>query len=132
MSDDPILAALARLEAGQARLEAGQAGLTDRVTSLETGQASLRAEMAAFRSGVMDELGATRVAVMDRMSGLENKITDIHADIAVNFGAVDHARRINDNTRDEMRGLSDTQARMMTLILRLQTEVAELKGKPSA
>jgi hypothetical protein len=102
MSDDPILAALARLEAGQASL----------------------------RTDFIEELGKTRGAIMAKVEGLQDAVTMIHADIAVNFGAVDQARLVNDNTRDELRGLNDLVARMMTLILRLQTEVAELKGKP--
>jgi hypothetical protein len=143
MSDDPIISVLARLEAGQARLQAGltdmsgrivglEAGLTDvsgRLVGLEAGQSKLHTEMAVFRSGLMDELSKTRGAIMEKVEGLQDSLTAIHADIAINFGAVDQARRINDNTRDEMRGLNDIVARMMTLILRLQTEVAELKGR---
>jgi hypothetical protein len=46
MSDDPILSALARLEA---KMDAEFAGL--------------RTDMSAFRSGVTDELGKTRGAI---------------------------------------------------------------------
>jgi len=104
MSDDPIISALARLEAGQATM-------SDRLARLEQGQTQLRGDL------------------MERMDRLQDAITDIHADIAVNFGAVDQARKVNDNTREDMRGLNDLVARMMTLLLRLQTEVAELKGR---
>lgn len=115
MSDEPILAAIAAL----------RTDMTSRMDQLETSQATFRADLLA-------EFGKTRGAIMEKLGESQDLLTAIRDDIAVNFGAVDQARRINDNTRDEMRGLNDLVARMMTLILRLQTDVAELKGKPPA
>lgn len=122
MSDDLILSALTRLEAGQV-------DMSNRLVRLEAGQAKLETGQASLRTDFIEELGKTRGAIMAKVEGLRDAVTMIHADITVNFGAVDQARLVNDNTRDEMRGLNDLVARMMTLILRLQTEVAELKGK---
>jgi exonuclease VII small subunit len=149
MSDGPILAALARLEAGQTglearltRLEAGQTALEAGQTALEAGQTALEAGQtglqAQFDAGLARlEAGQARLEashtrlrseLMARMDGMADQITEIHADIVVNFGAVDQARRVNDNTRDELRGLNDVVSRMMTLILRLQTDVSDLKS----
>jgi chromosome segregation ATPase len=145
LSDDPILTALTRLEAGQARLEAGQADTSGRLTRLEAGQAdtsgrltrlgtgqeSLRTDFRTLRTDFLEELGTTPAAIMERIDRVQDSVSAIRDEIAVNFGAVNQARRVNDNTRDELRGLNDVVARMMTLILRLQTDVAELKGKPA-
>jgi hypothetical protein len=89
MSDDPIISVLARLEAGQARLEAGLTDMSGRIVGLEAGQSKLHTEMAVFRSGLMDELSKTRGAIMQKVEGLQDSLTAIHADIAINFGAVD-------------------------------------------
>jgi propanediol dehydratase small subunit len=60
MSDDPILSALSRLEAGQAKLQSGQA-------KLEAGQAKLEAEQERLRElvnikleRILDEIGTLR------------------------------------------------------------------------
>jgi chromosome segregation ATPase len=116
MSDEPmtlVLAALARLEAGQAKLEAGQASLEGRQAGLEAGQAKLRGDL------------------MDRMDRLENNLTAIRDDIAVNHGTVDQVRRANDNTREELRSLGDVVMAMERQILRLKTDVEDLKGGKS-
>ena len=106
MSDDSILAALTRLETGQT-------AMANRLNGLD-----------ANLSSVKDSLTTVRSDLMEHMDGLENKLTEVRDDIAVNFGALDQARRPNDNTRDELRGLNDVLSRMMTLILRLQTDSA--------
>ena len=58
MSEDSVLAALTRLEAGQgllradlARLETGQGSLRADLAQLETGQGSLRADLARLETG---------------------------------------------------------------------------------
>ncbi|WP_146101534.1 hypothetical protein [Rhodopila globiformis] len=98
------------LEAGQARLEAGQTSLEDRQIRLETGQTSLRVDL---------------MARMDRREDMNTKIRD---DIAVNFGTADAVRRANDNTREELRALSEVVSLMHRQISRLQTEVEQMKG----
>ncbi|HLB99008.1 MAG TPA: hypothetical protein VJK90_15150 [Acetobacteraceae bacterium] len=69
--DNPILAALARLEAGQ----------------------------TALRNAVSVDLTRTRVDLMARMDRLEDGLTAIRDDIAVNFGPADAVKRANDDTR---------------------------------
>ena len=67
------------------------------------------------------------VARLDRM---QDGITDIRDDIAVNFGTAAAARRApNDNTRDEVRARHDLITTMQRQIQRLQTQVRELRGE---
>jgi hypothetical protein len=92
MSDDPmqtVLAALARLEAGQISL---------------------------------------RVDLMARMDRLENRITAVQSDIAVNFGAADTVKRAHDNTREELRGYSEILMEMVRKVRILETRVREITG----
>lgn len=94
MSDEPnrsILAALARLEAGQ--------------TSL-------------------------RVDLMARMDRLEDGLTAIRDDIAVNFGTSDAVKRAHDNTREEMRSLSEMVSALVRKVRSLETRVREIAGDP--
>src|SRR3954447_24273613 len=119
MSDSLVLAALTRLEAGQTRLEAGQARLEVGQTQLEAGLSQLdvklsqleprlgqleaelgrlKAEQKSLRSDLLAELGRTRSDIMERVERLENAVTLIRDDIAVNMGAVEAVERANDNT----------------------------------
>jgi hypothetical protein len=93
MSDDPILTALARLEAGQAKL----------------------------RTDFLDELGKTRRDIMDKIESLRD-------DIGVNMGAVDMARKANDNTRDDVVQMRETLSTMYRRMLKIEADIRELKG----
>ena len=144
MSDSPVLAALARLEAGQTRLEAGQtrleggsSRLEDGYTRLEAGQTrleaditSLKGEQARLRSDFLAELGKTRADIMERVDRLENAVTLIRDDIAVNMGAVDAVERANDNTRADVRTLGEQMSVMWKQIKQLQSEMREVRGDP--
>ena len=100
MSDDPVLAAIARLEAGNARLEALTAGL-------ETGLDTLRREARA-------DLTELRVAMMGRMDRLQGTMTGIRDDIGVAMGSADAMQRANDNTRELVR----LQGEQLTIMFR--------------
>jgi predicted nucleic acid-binding Zn-ribbon protein len=83
MSDDPVLNALFRLEAGMT----GFATLEKRVSDLHEGQASLQAGQAAIEdrlSSLERHQTNLRVAVMERMDRLEDNLTAIREDISVN------------------------------------------------
>lgn len=105
MSDDPILAALARLEAGQAKLEAGQG-------RLETSHIALRVDLMA------------------RMDRLQNSLTLIRDDITVNMGAVDAMQRANDNTRELVRSQGDQMNVMWRQLKNLEAKVRGITGDP--
>jgi hypothetical protein len=130
MDDDLILAALARIEAGQNSLRADmntmRAELMARMDRLQDSVTSLRADMDMMRS----EMTTTRADLMARMDRLQDSVTSIREDIITNYGAAQHAQRINDNTRAEQRSLNDLVQLMQRQILRLQTDIETLKDAP--
>jgi chromosome segregation ATPase len=161
VSDELILAALSRLEAGQtalreevsslradvSRLEAGQTALREGVSALRGEVAFLRGEVASLREEVgrlaADQAAlradfarleaaqtSLRVDCMARMDRLENGLTDIRNDIAVNFGATDAVKRANDNTREELRALGDVVSAMYRQIKALEARVRDITGEP--
>jgi uncharacterized membrane protein YccC len=71
-----------------------------------------------------------RTDLMARMDRLQDSLTAIRDDIAINYGAADQVRRAHDNTREQLRALADTQATMLRQIQRLQTDMRILKGEP--
>ncbi len=126
--DNPILAALARLEAGQATLQQSQATLQRSQETLQQSVAALatRAELTQVRA----ELTQVRVDLMARMDRLGNALADIRDDIAVNFGAVDAVKRLNDNTREEVSALSSLLTDLVRKVRALETRVREIAGDP--
>jgi chromosome segregation ATPase len=137
VSDSPVLAALARLEAGQTRLEAGYTRLEAGYTRLEAGATrleadltGLKAEQTRFRSDFLAELGRTRADIMERVDRLENAVTLIRDDIAVNMGAADAVERANENTRADVRTLGEQVSVMWKQIKQLQSEMREVRGDP--
>ena len=56
---------------------------------------------------VQGDLTALRVDTMARLDRNENHLTSIRDDISVAMGGTDHMRRISDDTREDVRGLSD-------------------------
>ncbi|MSP02276.1 MAG: hypothetical protein EXR07_14680 [Acetobacteraceae bacterium] len=167
MSDDPILAAMGRLETGQTALRSDVTGLRADVTDLRTevtglrtevtglrdGQTALRTDMVDLRADVTDlrdgqtrltadltslrtDLTALRdgqttfrVDLMGRIERLENHITDIRDDIGVNIGRADRAHEAADNTRNEVRLMSQELSVMWRQIKRLESDVREIKGE---
>jgi uncharacterized coiled-coil DUF342 family protein len=73
---------------------------------------------------------ALRVDLMARMDRLEDGLTAIRTDIAVNFGAADAAKRANDNTREEVRSLSEMVSALVRKVRALETRVREITGDP--
>lgn len=76
------------------------------------------------------EQGQLRGDLMARLDRLQNAVTAIRDDIAVNFGATTEVRRANEHTRDEVRALGDVVNAMQRQIQRLQSELRELRGEP--
>ncbi len=114
MSDDPILAALARLETGQAAMAA-------RLGRLEAGIGTL-----ATRT----ELGETRAAIMERIDRVQDSLTAIRDDIAVNMGTADAMQKANDNTRELVRLQGEQLTVMWRQLKDLQAKVREITGDP--
>ena len=130
MSDDQtgrILAIVERLEAGQADLAAKQADLA-------AGQASMGANLADLAAGQASmgaDLTRLRVDMMARMDRLQDSLTAIRDDISTNYGTAEAAQRANDNTRTELRALSEVVSSLVRQIRRLDSEVRILKGDDS-
>ncbi len=79
---------------------------------------------------VLAAIASLRVDLMARMDRLENSLTDIRNDIAVNFGTADAVKRANDNTREEVRSLRDIVAALVRKIQTLETKVRDITGAP--
>jgi len=96
--------------------------------SILTALARLESRLVRLEDGQT----ALRVDVMARMDRLENKLTEIRDDIAVNFGATDTVKRANDNTREELRSLGETVSAMYRVVRRLDDRVRHLEGDAPA
>ncbi len=114
MSDDQILAALARLEAGQAGLEAGQAGLEAGQAGLVAGQAGLVAGQAGLVAGQAGleagqaglEAGqaglvAGQAGLVARMDRLDDRFAGLRVDLMARMDRLQDALT-------EQRGEADT------------------------
>jgi chromosome segregation ATPase len=130
MSDDPILSALARLEAGQASMQADQASLRTGFQALHTGFQTLRTDFHTLRTDMLAELGQTRGAIMGRMAELQASVTAIRDDIAVNMGRVDAVRQANDNTRADLVQMREQMSVMWKQIKTLEARVRGITGDP--
>jgi hypothetical protein len=107
MSDDPVLAALARLEAGLGNV-------TSRMDRLEDGQTQLRTDL------------------MERIDRLQHTVDSVKDDIVVTYGANDRIERIAKSASDETRALGEVVRAMQRQIKRLQTDVDQLRDGSSA
>ncbi len=101
MSDETLEAAMASIAARPARLDTRSGGM-------DGGQTTLLDRLALIGQGLtmLDE-GQTklRAHLVDRIDRLQNIVTAMRDDVAVNFGATDAVRRANDNMREELRGI---------------------------
>lgn len=125
MNDDAttrILTAIEALAGRMDRLEAGQratsealAGRMDRLEirldQLEAGQNKLRAD------------------VMERIDRVQNAVTQLRDDYAVNFGASDAVKRANENTREELRSLSEVVFTLVRQLRAVSGRVDQLEEK---
>jgi hypothetical protein len=118
MSDDPIIAALARLEAGQTALRDDLAAMRDDLFAMRGNQASMR-----------DDLIAVRTALMDRIDRVQHAVDLLRDDIVVNYGAASRTERIAKGASDETRALADEVHAMQRQIARLRTDIDELRGE---
>ena len=102
MPDDPILAALGRVEAGQAVLE----------------------------NTVLIEADKARGELMAPIDRLQDALTAIRDDVGVGMGGVNAARKANDNTRDDVTQLRDAVSVMYRRMLKIEEELREIRGEP--
>ena len=137
MNEDLILTALSRLEEGQAKLQDGQAKLEvileerlakldDRLAKLEDRLGKLEDRLAKLEDGHT----RLRVELMARMDRLQDSLTAVRDDIAVNMGAADAMQRANDNTRDMVRAQSEQLSALWRQLKALEARVREITGDP--
>ena len=112
MTDDPVLAALERLVVGQDVLTAGQEALAAGQARLMAGQDTLRAEV---------------MGCMDRM---QEALTEVRDDIAVNMARAIRRTKRPIRTRHDTRLLSEQVATMERQIRRLEARAREITGDP--
>ncbi len=124
MADDPVLAAIGRIEA---KIDTSVARLE---TKIDTSVASLAAALEASRCEARAELAELRVAMMSRMDRMQDTVTAIRDDIGVAMGAADAMQRANDNTRELVRLQGEQLTIMFRQIKRLEEKVRGITGDP--
>jgi hypothetical protein len=107
VSEDAVLAALARLEAGQARLEVGQ-------TRLDAGYTNLRVDLMA------------------RMDRLQARIDQLAQECFVNYAQGETVRRHSDHTRSESRDLVDQISGLVRQVRALRDRIDAVENKDGA
>ncbi len=71
-----------------------------------------------------------RIDIMARIDRLQHKLDQTHDDIIVNFGNTDRVERIANGAVDDTRATAEIMRVMQRQIMRLQTDVEQLKGAP--
>ena len=107
MSDDSTDRILTAIEALVGRLDQ----MDGRLDRLEAGQNKLRAD------------------VMERIDRVQNAVTQLRDDYAVNFGASDAVKRANENTREELRSLSEVVFTLVRQLRAVSGRVDQLEEK---
>ena len=128
MSDDTLSLILAAMT----RLEAGQSSMGAEVSSMGAGISSIGIEVSSIISKVssMDsEISSIRADIMARLDRHQDRLTAIREDMFVNMSRSNHVAQAIDNTREEVRSLSDLVVGMGRQIAHLQARVSELEPK---
>jgi hypothetical protein len=149
MSDEPVLAAIARLETvfdaslGEVRADMRaslgdvQADMrpsfgevrADVRASLGEVQADMRASLGEVRADMHAEMTQMRTVIMDRIDRLQDRVTEIRDDIGVAMGSADAMQRANDNTREIVRLQGEQMSIMFRQIKRLEDKVRNITGE---
>ena len=118
---------MARLETGQQSLQQGQKELWQAQKDLQQAQKELWQAQKDLQRGHKD-LHQGQRDIMARIDRLQDTVTSMQSDIAVNLGAAQHVERREENTREEVRALTNLVYAMERQIQHLQTEVRDLRG----
>jgi chromosome segregation ATPase len=133
MSDNLVLASLARLEGGQTAMLTELTDVQTRLTGVQTGLTGVQTGLTtleARQTALEDSQTSLRVDVMARMDRLENRLTEIRDDISVNMGSTRRAHEAADNTRSEVRLLGEQVNVMWRQMKRLEQQVRDITGDP--
>jgi cell division protein FtsB len=139
MSDDPILAALSRLEAGQTHMVADvtqvRADLTHtaaELTHLAAGQTHMAAELthlAAGQTHLAAELTQVRAEAADFRDQVLNRLTAIREDIGVNMARVDRVAETVTDLRAELVSLRGENAALWRMIKAIESRVDQIESR---
>jgi chromosome segregation ATPase len=108
-----------RLESNFGRLESTFERLEPRLDRLESKQDTLRSDVDKMR-----------VAIMERIDRLQHTVDGTLDSIIVDSGNTDRVERIARTALDDNRATSEILRVMQRQIMRLQTDVEQLKGPP--
>jgi cell division protein FtsB len=111
MSDDPILAALSRLEAGQTHMVADVTQVRADLTHMAAELTRVRAEAADFRDQVL------------------NRLTAIREDIGVNMARVDRVAETVTDLRAELVSLRGENAALWRMIKAIESRVDQIESR---
>jgi cell division protein FtsB len=132
MSDDPILAALSRLEAGQTHMEAeltclatGQTHMEAELTRLATGQTHMEAELTRLATGQ----DMVRAEAADFREQVLNRLTAIREDIGVNMARVDRVAETVTDLRAELVSLRGENAALWRMIKAIESRVDQIESR---
>jgi cell division protein FtsB len=132
MSDDPILAALSRLEAGQTHMEAeltclatGQTHMEAELTRLATGQTHMEAELTRLATGQ----DMVRAEAADFREQVLNRLTAIREDIGVNMARVDRVAETVTDLRVELVSLRGENAALWRMIKAIESRVDQIESR---
>jgi predicted nucleic acid-binding Zn-ribbon protein len=93
--------------------------ILEMLASLERGQSSLRADVTSLRTDIVGKLET-----------IENELTGIRADMAINMGRVDAVQDDHKAIRASVAQMREELSAHWRQIKRLETDVRELKSQP--
>jgi chromosome segregation ATPase len=79
---------------------------------------------------ILAAIAQLRTDVMGSLERLNNAVTGIRDDIAVNYYRAERAQTAADSTHDEQRQMGTEIAAMWRQIKRLESQVREIRGDP--
>jgi len=128
MADDAVLKAIAEMSTELASM---RTDMTSMRTELMGRMDGLEHAVAAKLTDLRSELISTRTGIMGRVDRLQNAVEAVRDDVAVNFGRADHVASIGKGVREEVQAIASQVSAMERQILRLRTEMDELRrGNP--
>ena len=122
MSDDDAQRILAAIERLDTRFE----GVETRLERLETRLERLESRVDRLET----KQDAMRADIMERIDRLQHKVDETHDDIVVSFANTDRVERTARTATDDARGTAELLRVMQRQIMRLQTDVEQLRGAP--
>ncbi len=111
MDEDKVLAALAALR--------------NEVMALRGEMTGLRGEMTGLRDGATE----LRSVMMGKFEQVQNELTAIKSDLSVAGFAAMRAVKRTDADREDMRDLNELVNKLLATMLRLRTDVDELRDR---